>query len=141
MIAFKTQDHSYQTNFKYLPTTGTFLNLSPSTTGDYTISYMSIATAFSKISGVDNSSKVFDKFLSDRTIVSQRLGKQNPNSLSLAGGYADGYSANSQNVVVPAFLAAYTGRNAATVGLSGFPDNSYTKLGHQVHRPCACAFF
>ena len=137
LIAFKTQDHSYQTNFKYLPATGSFLNLSPITTGDYTISYMSIATAFSKISGVDNSSSVFNKFLSDRTIVSQRLGKQNPNSLTTAGGYADGYSANSQNVVVPAFLAAYTGRNANTVGLSGFPnipipnwDIRYTGLAH-----------
>lgn len=122
LIAFKTQDHSYQTNFKYLPASGSFLNLSPTITGDYTISYMSIGTAFSKISGVDNSSSVFNKFLSDRAIISQRLGQQNPNSLSLANGYADGYGKNSQNVVVPAFLAAYTGRNATSVGLSGFPD-------------------
>ncbi len=122
LIAFKTQDHSYQTNFKYLPTTGSFENLTPTTTGDYSISYMSLGTAFSKISGVDNSSGVFSKFLTDRAIISNRLGKQNPNSLQQVGGYADGYGPNSQNVVVPAFLAAYTGRNANTIGLSGFPD-------------------
>ena len=29
LIAFKTQDHSYQTNFKYLPTTGSIPELSP----------------------------------------------------------------------------------------------------------------
>jgi cell surface protein SprA len=82
---------------------------------------MSIGTAFSKISGVDNSSGVFNKFLSNRATISQRLGKQNPNSLALPGAYADGYGPNSQNVLVPAFLAAYTGRDAATIGLSGFP--------------------
>jgi len=122
LIATKTQDQSYQTNLKFSPTTNTFENLTPTTTGDYTISYMSIATAFSKISGIDNSSPVFDKFLADRSIISQRLGKQNPNSLAQAGGYADGYGPNSQNVIVPAFLAAYTGRNAATIGLGSFPS-------------------
>jgi cell surface protein SprA len=137
LIAFKTQDHSYQTNFKYLPTTGAFQNLSPVTTGDYTISFMSIGTAFSKISGSDNSSSVYNKFLSDRTIISQRLGKSNPNSLSQTGSYADGYGPNSQNVIVPAFLAAYTGRNPNGIGLNGFPnipipnwDIRYSGLSH-----------
>jgi cell surface protein SprA len=122
LIAMKTQDHSYQTNFKYLPQTGTFQNLAPTTTGDYTISFMSIGTAFSKISGSDNSSSTFNKFLSNRAIVSQRLGSTNPNSLPQSGSYADGYGPNSQNVVVPAFLAAYTGRDPAKIGLSGFPN-------------------
>ena len=122
LIAFKTQDNSYQTNFKYLPTTNSFQNLAPTTTGDYNISYMSIATAFSKINGIDNSSSVFNKFLADRSIISQRLGSGNPNSVPQAGIYADGYGPNSQNVVVPAFLAAYTGKSASSVGLSGFPN-------------------
>jgi cell surface protein SprA len=83
---------------------------------------MSIGTAFSKISGIDNSSSVYNKFLGYRAVISQRLGQQNPNSLSIPGTYADGYGPNSQNVVVPAFIAAYTGRNAASVGLGGFPN-------------------
>ena len=73
-------------------------------TADFTL-----ATAFSKISGVNNTSPIFEKFETDRLIISQRLGKDNPNSTGLVtGGYADGYSANSQNVVVPAFLAAFS---------------------------------
>jgi cell surface protein SprA len=36
--------------------------------------------------------------------------------------YADGYGPNSQNVLVPAFLAAYTGKNANNSGLSQFPS-------------------
>ena len=137
LIALKTQDHSYQTNFKYLPSTNSFDNLAPTTTGDYSVSYFSLATAFSKVNGIDNSSPTFDKFESNRTIISQRLGKLNPNSTSLTGGYADGYGPNSQNVIVPAFLAAYTGRSAASIGLSDFPSIpipnwqiTYTGLSH-----------
>jgi cell surface protein SprA len=122
LIAFKTQDRSYQTNFKYMASSNSFENLSPTTSGDYTVSYMSIGTAFSKTSGLDNSSGIFNKFLTDRSIISQRLGKQNPNSAPQPGVYTDGYGPNSQNVVIPAFLAAFTGRNAATVGLGGFPS-------------------
>ena len=122
LIAFRTQDHSYQSNFKFLPGAGKFENLTPTLTGDYTVSFMSIKTAFSKMSGIDNSSPLFTKFESDRAIISQRLGKSNPNSLSSLGGYADGYGPNSQNVVVPTFLAAYTGKNPMSIGLSGFPN-------------------
>jgi cell surface protein SprA len=122
LTGFKTIDRTYQTNFKYLPTTGDFQNLSPVTSGDYSISYLSIATAFSKESGVDNTSKTFQKFLADRVIISQRLGGLNPNSVSTPGGYADGYGPNSQNVLVPAFLAAYTGKSALSANLTQFPS-------------------
>lgn len=122
LTAFRTQDRNYQTNFKYLATTNSFENLSPITTGDYSISYMSIATAFSKISGVDNTSAVFQKMLDNRAIISQRLARQNPNSAGQTDGYADGYSANQQNVLVSSFLAAYTGKNANSSSLNSFPS-------------------
>ncbi|WP_449560056.1 T9SS outer membrane translocon Sov/SprA [Mucilaginibacter agri] len=122
LTAFRTRDRNYQTNFKYLATTNSFENLSPITTGDYSISYMSIATAFSKVSGVDNTSTTFQKMLDNRTIISQRLAKQNPNSQGTTDGYGDGYSANQQNVLVSSFLAAYTGKNAANASLNSFPS-------------------
>jgi len=123
LMAFKTQDHTYQTNFKSIDGSDNIQSYNPVTSGDYSISYFTLATAFSKISGVNNTSPIFEKFEADRIIISQRLGKDNPNSTGLVtGGYADGYSANSQNVVVPAFLAAYTGRSASTSSLSQFPD-------------------
>ncbi|WP_295800057.1 cell surface protein SprA [Mucilaginibacter sp.] len=120
--AFKTQNHTYQTNFKSLDGSNNIQNLSPVTTGDYTISYLTIGTAFAKAKGVDNTSPTFQKFLSDRSVISQRLGQQNPNSIAApTGGFADGYSANSQNVLVPAFLAAYSGKDAGKVSLGQFP--------------------
>jgi cell surface protein SprA len=123
LTAYKLQDHTYQTNFKSIDGSNNIQSYNPVTTGDYSISYMSIATAFSKINGVDNTSPVFQKFESYLPVISQRLGKLNPNSVGQpANGYADGYSANSQNVLVPAFLAAYTGKNAAVSGLGQLPD-------------------
>jgi cell surface protein SprA len=123
LSAFKTQDHTYQTNFKSLDGTNNIQNLSPVTSGDYSISYLTIGTAFSKINGVDNTSATFQKFMGYRAVISQRLGSLNPNSAAPpTGGYADGYGPNSQNVLVPAFLAAYAGKNPATSGLSQFPS-------------------
>ncbi|HEY0244282.1 MAG TPA: cell surface protein SprA, partial [Mucilaginibacter sp.] len=119
LTAFKTQDQTYQSNFKYIG--NSFANLGAVTSGDYSISYLSIATAFSKEKGIDNVSAPFEKFLGYRLTISQRLGRQNPNSVSTGKGYADGYGPNSQNVLVPAFLAAYTGKNPVNSSLTQFP--------------------
>ncbi len=123
LIGLRTKDRSYQTNFKYLPGSG-FQNLSPITSGDYSVSYNTIATAFSRPYGIDNQSSVFQKFLDARAVISQRLGMQNPNSTGLdpTTGYYDGYSANSQSVLVPAFLAAYSGKDPSKVSLNNFPS-------------------
>ncbi len=124
LSGFKTQDQTYQTNFKYDYTTLAFNNQAPITSGDYSISTIAIATAFKRESGVNNTSQPFNNFQLYRSIVSKRLGFTNPNSGGTAPGsdYADGYSSASQNVVVPAFLAAYLGKNPNTVGLSQFPS-------------------
>ncbi len=122
LTAFKTQDHTYQSNFKYLAETNSFENLSPVITGDYSISYMTLATAFSKTSGINNTSAVYENFLNDRSEISTRLGKTNPNSTGVVGGFADGYGPNSQDVLVPAFLAAYTGKDPSKSSLSQFPN-------------------
>jgi len=123
LTAYKTQDHTYQTNFKSVDGSNDIQDLTPTTTGDYSISYMTLATAFSKINSANNTSATFQKFLDNEPIISQRLGRLNPNSTGiLTTGYADGYSANSQNVLIPAFLAAYTGKNATNSNLSQFPS-------------------
>jgi cell surface protein SprA len=123
LSGFKTTDQTYETNFRYLDQSNSFENLTPVITGDYSMSYITIATAFSKISGINNISATYQDFLNDRSVISLRLGRLNPNSTGPAtAGFADGYGPNSQDVLVPAFLAAYTGRNPADVGLSQFPS-------------------
>ncbi|RYY31837.1 MAG: cell surface protein SprA, partial [Sphingobacteriaceae bacterium] len=61
------------------------------------------------------------EFLANRQVVSQRLGAGNPSSGQGAGGYADGYGPNSQDVLVTSFLAAYTGKDAGSYSLNQFP--------------------
>ncbi len=122
LTAFKTRDLNYQTNFKYSTLSNSFDNLSPSTTGDYSISFLSIATAFDKPSGINNTSATFQRFLDNRAVISQGLGRANRNSGGVTGGFADGYSANSQDVLVNAFLAAYAGKDAGSSKTSNFPN-------------------
>ncbi|QJD98405.1 cell surface protein SprA [Mucilaginibacter robiniae] len=122
LTALRTQNRNYQTNFKYDPNTGAFQSLSPVTSGTYSVSYLSLATAFDKPKGIDNSSKAFQTMLADRSIISQRLGQQNSNSTGTTGGYSDGYSANQQDVLVNSFLAAYAGKNPNKSSLNSFPQ-------------------
>jgi cell surface protein SprA len=85
------------------------------------VSFLTIGTAFESAKGINNVSSTFQKFLDARTVISQRLGHTNPNSAGVTDGYADGYGPNSQNVLVPAFLAAYAGKSASGSNLSQFP--------------------
>ncbi|WEK19737.1 MAG: cell surface protein SprA [Candidatus Pedobacter colombiensis] len=121
LTANKNRTLNYSTNFRYDQTIRDFQNLSPFTTGDYSISYISIGTAFSEKQG-SVVSKLFNQFMSNRQVISQRLGEQNVNSVgSSSSGYADGYDKNSQDVIVSAFLAAYSGKSASTINLNSQP--------------------
>ncbi|MDR3252616.1 MAG: cell surface protein SprA [Tannerella sp.] len=82
-------------------------------------------------------SDVFSKMLDFRTIIAERIsgrysGSRYPNSGFLAGTVypsLDGYKpelgsvgVNSSDVLIPAFLAAYTNKKAEKVGLTAFPS-------------------
>ena len=122
LSALKTRSFNYSTNFKYVPSNNNFDNFSPVTTGDFSISYISLRTAFKKENKDNNTSDLFRQFERNRAIVSRRLGTQNPNSSGdNNSGYADGYKANSQDVVLASFLAAYSGKDANNIKLNSFP--------------------
>nr|MBA3972447.1 cell surface protein SprA [Bacteroidota bacterium] len=93
-----------------------FASQSPMETGNFSMSFLTYSTSFAKDPGV-----TFQKFLDIRPGVSARLG-DNPNSGGTIGGvYQEGYNATSQDVLIPAFLAAYSGRSENTISLSTFP--------------------
>jgi len=121
LTALKSQSYNYSTNFKFLPSSNNFENLSPITTGDYTISYFTLFTAFNKENKASNTSALFQQFQQNRAVISRRLGDQNPNSAGSTTGFADGYNKSSQDVLVSSFLAAYTGKNASSISLNRFP--------------------
>ncbi|WP_428982390.1 cell surface protein SprA [Pedobacter punctiformis] len=120
--ANKVQSKNYSSNFRYISSASTFGNLSAITSGDYSISYIALGTAFKE----NNSSVIstlFNQFMANRLIISRRLGARNPNSSgNSVGGYADGYGKESQDVLVSAFMAAYTGKDAGSSKLNSFPS-------------------
>jgi cell surface protein SprA len=107
----------YQENFaeNYVvdPTTLTYQSLTPNTFGNFNISTIMLRTAFQS-SNVDGS-EVFDTFRSNRLSVANRLAREYYGSDNFARdtetGFPLGFSRNSQQVLLPSFLAAYEGRD------------------------------
>jgi cell surface protein SprA len=85
-----------------------FESQSRMTTNTLTYSTISIGTAFVK-QGKDYSSDNFTQLLNNRQATSQLLGGRNANSNGFSStGFANGYSASQQDVVIGAFMSAYT---------------------------------
>jgi cell surface protein SprA len=98
---------------------GTFRHLNPMRMGTVTVSYLPIRTMRDR-EGQNgaNSSATFEQFEANRLVISQRIGQgvhDNPNDNP---GYTNGYGRVQQDVLIPAFLAAYNGQDANTVKLS-----------------------
>jgi cell surface protein SprA len=120
LTANKNRTLNYASNFRYNNTRNSFEQMSPSTTGDYSVTFISLKTAFKNKNSALVSS-VYQEFMNNRQVISLRLGAGNPNSRGLQRGFADGYQKEAQDVVISAFLAAYTGKDAWGSGLNGMP--------------------
>jgi cell surface protein SprA len=128
----KENSASYQEIFRYDPDNEAafpngFAPLNPTRSGSYKISYLTVKTAFDG-SNDDLNSTVFQNFEENLAIIQQRFN-------ALRGTGSD-YDSTTQDVVIPAFLAAYSGKNAETINLSPFPSTpmpnwriDYTGLG------------
>ena len=106
--------------------------------GNFTMTTIALGSAFGGSGNAKNgyASKSFDKFLSYRNVIAGRLqslytGSKYPSSGFMAGHVMAGQtydpklgsvSPNSMEVLVPAFIAAYTGKNPDKVGLTPFPS-------------------
>ena len=101
--------------------------------GNFSMTVITIGSAFGSTGNADNgySSRTFDKFIRNLEVVRQRVenkyaGTVYPTGTSLAGqaydpanGSVDKYS---PDVMIPAFLAAYTGGDAGSTVLDIFPS-------------------
>lgn len=75
--------------------------------GNFSISHFMLKSTFK-----DNDA-VFQEFKDNRAIISQRLSAK-------TGGAIDGFGSTNQDVVLPAFMAAYSGKSAGSVELGAF---------------------
>ena len=93
--------------YRWNTQTAAFEGQSKFETATLTYSTVTIGTAFAKF-GSDYSSQVFQNMLANRESVSQVIGVDNPNSNLLPSGFYSGYSGSQQEVVLGAFLTAYS---------------------------------
>ncbi len=82
--------------------------------GQFNTSYSALKTLF--INDKDGLNELFQEFDQNKIIVARRLGMgEHANPDSSYVGYPEGYGPFSQNVLLPAFIAAYTGQDANTI--------------------------
>ena len=118
-------DREYIDNFEetFNGVPGYYNPLIGNTTGNFMISDNMILTSF--MASDAYSSKAFQRFKDNRLTIARRLAAQrginlaDPNNID-ADGFPKGYGKNNQAVMMPAFYAAYTGRDADGVSLGAF---------------------
>jgi len=124
---YQTRNTSIQYMFPDMPETYT---------GSYNISLVALSTAFKSMGTAQNNykSELFDKFLAYRQIIADKLnskliGTHYPNAGFLKTNRLGNtsynsalgmYDINSTDVLIPAFLAAYTGRDVNSVSTNPF---------------------
>jgi len=109
---------NYSETFKY--DSSRYHHYSPYSMGTFNISYIGLKTIFSA-SKANQLSQPYQDFMNNRQTISRRLGAINPYTAGLSDpddpNYAKGYTQYAQDVLIPAFLAAYTGRDPNTIPL------------------------
>ncbi len=109
--------------------TDVFQRDSPIMQGNFTSSFFMFGTAFGK-DGDNYISQAFEQFSENRVIISKRLGEasiaKNDTAYSdgaTSSGYYDGFGPNHSDVLIPAFLAAYSGKDA-----EDYSTNIFSKI-------------
>ena len=110
---------------------GVFEVFTPTTAGNFTASSLLIKTAFVGDYGDENDgSPLFDQMLANRSVIADRIAKDNPAWISDVNEYVfdtianeyfpKGYGASSMEVLLYSFLSAYSGQDASSIKLSPF---------------------
>jgi cell surface protein SprA len=90
-------------------------------TGTFSMTDMAIGTSLWKIGNAASNydSKAYNNFLNYRTIIAARIEQQYTNG---GNPLYSGYNINSADVLIPAFLAAYTNKDPVNTSLNPFPS-------------------
>ena len=140
LVANRSYVDNFSEQFDVLD--GQYQSRSPYNSGNFTISTMMIGTAFGRSD--ENGSAAFDNFRNNRLIIADRLAENyygdtsvprygdaanpipvdvnDPNYQRVVSnlGYPVGFGKNSQAVLLPSFLAAYTSTGAGGISLDAF---------------------
>jgi cell surface protein SprA len=124
----KTFDKQYSELYKDTNSVSGLHRYNPYAAGSFSISYISYQTLFTPFNP-NEVSQTFKRFEDNRAILSERLGKLNP----YANGSTAGYGRYAQDVLIPAFLAAYTDKDPTSIELiknsnSNLRSNPFSRL-------------
>lgn len=114
---------NYQENFRVRPEDLQFQSLSGNEFGSFSISTILLPTAFSQ--STSESSAVFDDFRANRLEVAERLAQDFYGTTDFPrdeNNFPEGFGRTNQRVLLPAFVAAYSGRDVAQTD-TGFLRN------------------
>ncbi|SFZ90773.1 cell surface protein SprA [Flaviramulus basaltis] len=125
LVGNRAYYENYTENFRVNDIGGNYEyeSLTPNTFGNFNISTILIKTAFSKSD--ENISDAFNDFRANRLKIADRLAEDfygTPSFDRDAEGYPLGFGKNNQKVLLPAFLAAYSGQDASKIKTSAFRD-------------------
>ncbi|GAA4644959.1 cell surface protein SprA [Pontixanthobacter gangjinensis] len=118
----KNFSENYSENYRIDPVDLEYQSLTPYTYGNFGISTILLKTAFSNSS--EASSETFETFRSNRLEVARRVAAErglDPNDVD-EEGYPRGIGKTNQAVLLPAFIAAYSGKDVGNVRLGAFRD-------------------
>jgi len=131
--------------YNYNPTNdqnGGFERVNQSVRGNFTMSVNTMRTSFSKMGNDAKApaSKAFQNLKDNRIKIAERLasqripnGEYDPKGLPDPNtGFPVGYGPTSPEVMVPAFIAAYTGQSPDKVALDPFPSIKYMRPNWRV---------
>ncbi len=120
LIADRQFSSTFQENFKVED--GEYIQQTPNTSGNFSISTVMIGTVFSKSDEFE--SENFQTFKDNRIIIANRLlvDRNKPDEGLDEDGFPIRYGKTNQDVLLPAFFAAYTGQAAERVNLDAFRD-------------------
>lgn len=114
--ATKQFQETHSEYFKVLEAGTEFQHTVPQQMGSMTISYFALNTLFN-----DDIAGLFNTFENNRVTISQRIGTGQHTNEDLANlGYTDGYGRTQQDVLIPAFIAAYTDEDPNATKLNPF---------------------
>ncbi len=121
----RSMTKNYQEFFRYDtdPTSTTyqkFRSFAETETGNFSMTIVTISSAFEGLND-DGTSDFFNKFQDNRFAISQRLASEKGINTFDTAGFYEGYGKYSQQVLIPAFLAAYSGKTTNSVSLNPFP--------------------
>jgi cell surface protein SprA len=122
LTANRTKSSNYTSFFRFDEDLNEFVYDSPNETGQFSATILSWRTAFAKDDIEDQfNSELWDNFLFGRLEISERLNAESHNDdESAPTGYYYGWGATSQDVTIPAFMAAYLGIDTKDVPLDVF---------------------